>query len=78
MNDIVIICDEDAARNEWKMARVVECIKSHDNQIRSVKLLIGSKLYPLEKDKRQYLVRPVSKVVVIVRASQKDNSETIG
>ena len=69
VNDIVIVCDDNLVRNEWKLARIVECTKSHDGIVRSVKLLMASKLYPKDKNKRQYLTRPVSKIVVLVKAT---------
>ena len=70
VGDVVIVCDDDVVRNEWKMARVVECVRSHDDQVRSLKLLIADRNYPQNKGKRQYLVRPVSKVVLLVKTTQ--------
>jgi hypothetical protein len=49
------------------LGRVMEKYESHDGVVRSVKLLVGSKEYPIKKN--QYLVRPVSKLVTLVKAS---------
>ena len=42
MNDIVLIVDENTARNEWKLARVVEAVPSKDGLVRSVKLQLAT------------------------------------
>lgn len=66
IGDVVHVLREEGIRNDWALARVVEAYKSHDGVVRSVKLLIGSKNYP--KNKPQYLERPVSKLVVLIKA----------
>ena len=38
VSDIVLISDENTARNEWRLARVVECFMSKDGLVRSVKI----------------------------------------
>lgn len=41
VGDIVHVLKEEGLRNDWSLARVVECIKSHDAEVRSVKLFLG-------------------------------------
>ena len=65
LDSIVLVSDENAPRNDWKLGRVVERYPSHDNIVRSVKVLIGNKKYPKDRKKCQYLTRPVSKVIVL-------------
>ncbi|XP_067934975.1 uncharacterized protein [Watersipora subatra] len=69
IGDIVHVLKEESLRNDWSLARVVGVDQSHDGEVRSVKLLIGSKGYP--SDKPRCLVRPVNKVVVLVKASTR-------
>ena len=69
--DIVIVNEGDCVRNDWKLATVTECILSNDGHARSVKLLLGNPDYPKQSDKRQYLTRPITKIIVLVEA-QKD------
>ena len=71
INDIVLICDENAARSEWRIARVVEVFLSKDNLVRSVRLQIGtSNLNSNGKRKcdLQYLERPIHKLILLVEA----------
>ena len=63
----VVLVKEDCPRNSWPLARVVECIESHDGEVRSVRLLIGKRHHL--SDKCQYLDRPVTKIVVLVKAA---------
>ena len=42
VGDVVLICDENLARNDWRLARVVETFTSSDNLVRSVKLRLAS------------------------------------
>ena len=51
-----------ANRNERPMARVVEKISGKDVLVRSVKLRIGSK-----NSSDQTLIRPITKLVLLVR-----------
>lgn len=66
IRDIVHVLREEGVRNDWALGRVIEKYKSHDDVVRSVKLLIGSKDYPNKKP--QYLVRLVSKLVTLIKA----------
>ena len=63
LGSIVLIKNESNTRNEWPLARVVECIVSSDQQVRSAKLLLGNRRSPTRSD--QYLIRPVSKLVTL-------------
>ena len=72
IGDIVHVLKEEGLRGDWCLARVVGVDRSHDGEVRSARLLIGSKGYP--KDKPQYLVRPVCKIVVLLKAKDKISS----
>ena len=71
MNDVVLLCDENAARSEWKIARVVEVFVSRDNLVRSVRLQMGTSNLD-SKGKRMsepcFLTRPVHKLVLLLEA----------
>jgi hypothetical protein len=64
VGSIVIIKDEDMIRNRWIIGRVVDCNLSGDGCVRSVRVLLGNGETPKKSDK--YLVRPVSKVIVLL------------
>ena len=42
VGDVVLLCDENEERNDWKLARVVECFTSNDGLVRSVKIQLAS------------------------------------
>ena len=71
LDDIVIICDDNAPCNEWRLARVVELFPSSDGLVRSVKLQLataqldsnGKRLCDLT-----YLTRPVHKLILLLEA----------
>ena len=42
VGDVVLLCDENKERNNWKLARVVECFTSNDGLVRSVKIQLAS------------------------------------
>ena len=71
VNDIVLIVDENTARNEWKLARVVEAIPSTDGLVRSVKLQLATTQLD-SKGKRlidlTFLDRPVHKLILLIEA----------
>jgi len=58
LNDIVIIYEDKQPRNNWRIGKIVELIKSKDNQIRGAKVLVAktkniidrpiNRLYPVE------------------------------
>ena len=62
VNDVVIVKDENAPRNVWRLARVEEVFPSDDGLVRKVKLAMATR--SLDKKGRrtkevQYLERPV-------------------
>ena len=61
VGDVVLLKTNNANRNEWPMARVIEKIPDKDGQVRSVKLHIGSK-----NNSDQTLIRPITKLVLLV------------
>ena len=68
VNDVVIVKDENAPRNVWRLARVEEVFPSDDGLVRKVKLAIATR--SLDKKGRrtkevQYLERPVHKLVLV-------------
>ena len=71
VNDIVLISDENTARNEWRLARVGKCYTSRENLVRSVNLQLATS--QLNKDGKRvsgptYLTRPIQKLIVLVEA----------
>ena len=71
VNDIVLLQDDAAPRNQWKLAKVVEVFPAADKRIRRVKLLVsdttldskGARTYqPL------YLERVIHKTVLLLEA----------
>ena len=64
LNDVVLIKDEDVARNEWPMGRVVSVERSDsDGLVRSVEV------YSASSDST--LKRPIHKLVLLVGADEK-------
>ena len=61
VGDVVLLSDDNAPRNEWKMARIIEVYPSSDGLVRSVKLKVASK-----DSKPAVLDRPVNKLVPLV------------
>ena len=61
VGDVVLLKTNNANRNEWPMAPVIEKIPDKDGQVRSVKLRIGSK-----NNSDQTLIRPITKLVLLV------------
>ena len=61
VGDVVLLKTNNANRNEWPMAQVIEKIPDKDGQVRSVKLRIGSK-----NNSDQTLIRPITKLVLLV------------
>lgn len=72
VGSIVIVNEDDMLRNKWQLAKVVECVKSRDDRVRSVKLLLGNDKAPTNSDR--YLVRPVSKIVVLVKSNNTNSA----
>ncbi|XP_078371870.1 uncharacterized protein LOC144655503 [Oculina patagonica] len=67
--DVVILKDEDAPRNCWRLARVVETYPDRDGYVRKVKVAVGDR--SLQSDGKRkgsvsYLSRPIHKLVLMV------------
>jgi hypothetical protein len=73
--DIVIITENNVARNQWKIARVEETFPDEDGMVRKVKLAIGDRELDT-KGKRihpqAYLERPIHKLILLL-----ENSDTV-
>ncbi len=71
INDVVIVQDDMAPRNTWKLAKVTEVFPSKDGCVRKLKLLISdSALDDQGKHltKPIYLERPIHKTVTLLEA----------
>lgn len=71
INDVVLLQDDMAPRNEWKLAKVTDVYPGTDNKVRKVRLLVSERTY----DKHSKLVtktvsleRPIHKVIVLLEA----------
>ncbi|XP_019211648.1 uncharacterized protein LOC109200512 [Oreochromis niloticus] len=71
VNDIVIVQDDQASRNDWKLAKVVAIHPSEDGCIRKVQLLMSDSLLD-DQGKRLskpvLLDRPIHKTVTLLEA----------
>ncbi|XP_055056153.1 uncharacterized protein [Misgurnus anguillicaudatus] len=71
VNDIVILQDDTAPRNEWKLAKVANVYPAEDGCVRKVQLLISNSALD-EQGKRLskpvYLERPIHKTVTLLEA----------
>jgi hypothetical protein len=68
VDDLVLIVDSNAPRNQWRRGRVIETVVGKDNHIRSAKL----------KTSTGILMRPVSKLAVLeVKKNQEDDSKNL-
>lgn len=69
VNDIVLIKNEDAPRNQWPIARVEDSTLDEDGHVRKIKLLIGDPTLDNKGRKTKIatvLERPIHKVVLLV------------
>lgn len=69
VGDIVVICDDNAPRNDWRLAKVVEVFPSADNLVRKVKVIMGDRQWDENGKRRKPYVcleRPVHKLVLLV------------
>ena len=57
IGDVVLISDDKIPRNQWRLGRVVELMKSKDGHIRGCKLRVHN-----ENRRESYLNRPVNKL----------------
>ena len=55
VGDVVLVCDDNAPRNDWRRGIVTEVFASRDGHIRSAKLKIGKKTDSADS----FLVRPI-------------------
>ena len=76
IGDIVVVNESDAVRNNWRMAKVVDCIKSHDGLVRSVRLLMGNSDCSRGAGRAQYMERPIAKIVVLVESDVASRSSS--
>ncbi len=56
VNDIVLLQNDLAPRNEWKLARVIEVYTGSDGRVRKLKLMVSDTTF----DKK---VKPITKTV---------------
>ncbi|XP_070407549.1 uncharacterized protein [Nothobranchius furzeri] len=71
VNDIVIVQDDQASRNDWKLAKVVAIHPSEDGCIRKVQLLMSDSLlddHGKRLSKPVLLDRPIHKTVTLLEA----------
>lgn len=74
IGDVVLVKDENLARNSWPLARVVEVFPSQDQRVRKVKLAMGDAALDARGRRKRdvtYLERPIHKLVVLVRYSSE-------
>ncbi|XP_067947249.1 uncharacterized protein [Watersipora subatra] len=69
VGDIVHVLQDESFRNCWSLGKVEECVRSHDGEVRSLRLRVGSRQYPARA--ARCIERPVSRVVVLIRTSSK-------
>ena len=71
INDVVIVKDDTAPRNEWKVAKVTDVFPGEDGCVRKLQLLIGSSALDSQGKrltKPVYLERPIHKTVTLLEA----------
>lgn len=69
INDIVLLQEDLAPRNEWRIARVTDVYPGADDKVRKVRLLVSETVFDKHgkhKTKTVTLDRPVHKVIVLV------------
>ncbi|KAI7803965.1 hypothetical protein IRJ41_014094 [Triplophysa rosa] len=72
VNDIVVLQNELAPRNEWKLARIIEVYPGSDGRVRKLKLMVSDTTFDKKGKpitKTVFLERPIHKVVVLLEAS---------
>ena len=65
VGDVVLVKDNDVARNEWPMGKVIEALKSEDGKVRKVKVMTY-------KDGPKIAFRPVSELILLLSDDGKD------
>lgn len=71
INDIVLLQDDLAPRNEWKIARVTYIYPGADSKVRKVRLLVSESTFDKHGKHTTKTVspdRPVHKVIVLLEA----------
>lgn len=71
VNDIVLLQDDHATRNEWKLARITEVYPGSDDRVRKVRLLVSDTTFDervKSTAKIVFLERPVHKLVMLLEA----------
>ncbi|XP_030589719.1 uncharacterized protein LOC115783168 [Archocentrus centrarchus] len=71
INDIVLLQEDLAPRNEWRLAKVTAVYPGADKKVRKVRLLLSDKAYNKNDKlvmKTVSLERPIHKVVVLIEA----------
>lgn len=71
VNDIVLLKDEQAPQNEWKLARIAEVYPESDDRVRKVRLLISDTTFDNKgklTTKTVFLDRPIHKLVTLIEA----------
>lgn len=71
INDIVLLQDDLAPRNQWKLAKVVEVFPGSDGMVRRLKLLVSDATLDSKgarTNKSVYLERPIHKTVLLLEA----------
>ena len=68
---MVLLCDENEERNDWKLARVVECFTSNDGLVRSVKIQLASNeldRHGKRMSEPTFRIRPIHKLILLIEA----------
>ena len=71
VNDIVLLQDDLAPRNEWKLARVTEVYPGLDSKVRKLRLLVSNTTFDKKGKptvKTVFLERSIHKVVTLLEA----------
>ena len=69
LGDIVMLQDDDLARNQWPLARVTEVLPSKDGHIRKVQILL------VQDGKRKLLEQPIHKLVLLLTQEETLNRD---
>lgn len=71
VNDIVLLQDDLAPRNEWKLARITEVYPGSDDRVRKLRLLVSDTAFDKKgklTTKTVLLERPIHKVDTLLEA----------
>ena len=73
VGDIVMIKDDNIARNDWKIGRVSDTVPGKDNLVRKVEVTLGNSLIDMKGKPIQaatVLTRPITKLVVLLKTGK--------